>query len=391
MTRALVAAHVLPSGAPATLATALSAALATLRDHQDALADLLTAEGVHQALAGNTARASGVLDAAHRGGLPPDDFDVLRTPRSGISLTCRVAVLLPAVPTKLAGGWPKTLRGQADPACAAWLAGVLPALDRVRLRVANSGGPTADAALPAGAQIGPLDVVLDQPEVLRARLLLALPAGSSLVDDRDPAWTPGTVSLAELLTVAADLREVLAGRALRQPDLLAAATPATPGDERDTADLAARAGAARTALTEAAAAVTNASAQTDPAPMRAALIEAMASGVVLQFPPAPEPSDLSAALTAAGSELARRLAVPAPASDADPDALIADLRGLLGAGQPAVPLLTLDPATVTTAQAGLVAGDGFVKPDTGTRARLAGRRRRGPRWRRPDRGRPPGV
>ena len=360
---AVVAAHVLPSGASTELATALAQALATLQDHQDALADLLTAEGVHQALAGNTARASGVLDAAHRGGLPPDDFDVLRTPRSGISLTCRLGVLLPPAAKTLAGGWPDSPRGQADPACATWLSGVLPELGRVRLRVADADGTITDTAVPVAAGIGPIDLVLDQPEVLQARLLLTLPGGSSLVDDRDPAWSPATVALPELLTVAADLREVLAGRALRQGDLLAAATPPAPGDERDTADLAARVAAARTALTGAASAVTSAGSQDDVAPMQAALVAAMSCGVVLQFPPAPASADLLAALGSASSELARRLAVPAPPDGADADTLIAALRSLLGSGQPALPLLALDPTTVTTAQAGLAAGDGFAGND----------------------------
>jgi hypothetical protein len=120
---------------------------------------------------------------------------------------------------------------------------------------------------------------------------------------------------------------------------------------------------ARTALTDSAASVTSAAAQDDAAPMQTALISAMSCGVVLQFPPLPAVADLSAALGSAAAELARRLALPAPPDGADADTLIAALRGLLGSSQPGLPRLTLDPATVTTAQAGLAAGDGFAADD----------------------------
>ena len=118
---------------PATsaLAPVLATVLAELRDLQDALADLFTAEAVHQVLAGNTARASGVLDAAHRGGLPPEEFAVIQTPRSGSALTCRIVLVMADGHAALAGGWPVTPRGAADPALARWLAGMLPALDRI--------------------------------------------------------------------------------------------------------------------------------------------------------------------------------------------------------------------------------------------------------------------
>ena len=72
-------------------------------------------------------------------------------------------------------------------------------------------------------------MVLDHPEVIRTRIELALPAGSTVVSGPDPAWTPATVGLDELLTVAADLREVLACRALRRTDLM---SPAAAREQR---------------------------------------------------------------------------------------------------------------------------------------------------------------
>jgi hypothetical protein len=376
-----VAQAVLPTGAAASpaLAAALSSGLAVLRSQQDALADLLTAEGIHHVLAGNSDRAGAALNAAHRGGLPPDDYDVLRTPRSGASLTCRVGVLLPASGSALAGGWPSSPCGAADSSCAAWLASVLPATAAVRVRVANAAGAASAIALPAAAGLGPVDVVLDRPEVVRTRIELALPAGETVLTGRDPAWTPSTVGLDELLTVAADLREVLSARPLRSTDLLMAGATAGTADERDTADLLARLTAARSSLQQAAQAVAAAAGPLgtavaapaaggqSPAGLatalgaaRTALGAALAHGVVLQLDPVAAPADVLAVLGAATAELTRRLALPVPASGASADELGSALRGLLGANQPAVPRLLIDTGTAAVAVPGLAAGDSYL-------------------------------
>jgi hypothetical protein len=376
-----VAQAVLPTGAAASpaLAAALSSGLAMLRSQQDALADLLTAEGIHHVLTGNSDRAGAALNAAHRGGLPPDGYDVLRTPRSGASLTCRVGVLLPASGSALAGGWPSSPRGAADSSCAAWLASVLPAAAVVRVRVANAAGAVSTIALPAAAGLGPLDIVLDRPEVVRTRIELALPPGNTVLTGRDPAWTPSTVGLDELLTVAADLREVLSARPMRSTDLLMAGAAAGAADERDAADLLARLTAARSSLQQAAQAVAAAAGplgtavaapaadgQSPPSlatalgAARTALGAALAHGVVLQLDPAAAPADALAVLGAASAELTRRLDLPVPATGASADEQASALRGLLGANQPAVPRLLIDTGTAAVAVAGLAAGDGFV-------------------------------
>jgi hypothetical protein len=383
---AAVAKTVLPGAGAASpnLAAALAGALGRLREHQHALADLLTAETVHQTLSGNTARAGAVLDAAHRGGLPPQEFDVLRTPRGGTTLTCRVGVLLPAGDGALPGGWPQSPRGNADPACATWLAGVLPPLSRVRMRIADAGGAVTDAELPAGASLGPLDLVLDRPEIVRARIQLALAPHAQIVPGRDPAWTPDTLGLEELLTVAGELREALAARPLRRTDLLTAGASAGASDERDVADLANRLAAARAALQTAADRVaaasgllqtavgglaaggsTPASSGLDPvlAGARAALGAALALGLMLQLPDAATPNDHLGALGAASAELGRRLALPASAPDASADDLSAALKGLLGAGQPALPRLLVDAEAAAAAGPGLATGDGFLATD----------------------------
>jgi hypothetical protein len=386
---ATVLATVIPGGSPAQLtglAGALTGALQVLAGHQHALADLLTAEGIHHALAGNTTRASAVLDAAHRGGLPPDRFEVLTTPRSGVSVTSRIGVVLPEPETPLPGGWPDNARDRADRATSTWVAQRLPAAARIQIRVTGTDGAKTGQQVPAEARLSPLDLVLDPVPVVLARLVLALPDGTSYTPGRDPAWDPSIVTLDEVLTVAADLREVVAARALRTLDLLPATTSGqTAGaaaDERDTADLATRvsaarddAQAARAALTAAAPGLPDPAAATDPqtgqatpgpaalAAAQTALVGAMGCGVVVQLPAPPTPLDLARAIKSAGDELDRRLSGPPAAPAATADDLVAALRGLLGANQPAVPRLSVDDATAAVTGPALAAGDSFLHDD----------------------------
>ena len=365
-----VAKAVLSAGAPDALKATLTGALETLGNHRHTLADLLTAEAIHQTLHGNSSRAAAALDAASRGGMPPAEFEVLRTPRNGAALTCRLAVLLsPPPPGPLAGGWPSSPRRTADPDLAAWLAGLLPPVARIRLRVAGASGAITDAQLPAAAALGPLDVVLDQPHAVRARIQLALASGTKLVSGRNPAWTPDTVGLDELLTAAADLREVVAARALRVADLSSAGPADVATDERDAADLRARLGAARTLLQTTTTAVTKAltalEAATPPPPAalataRSAVGSVLAAGIFIDVPDPAAASDLAAALRSASAELARRLAIAAPTADASVDDVVEAMRALLGPHQPAIPRIVLGAADGTALQSGLAGGDAFL-------------------------------
>lgn len=114
---------------------ALTNALAHIRDANDALADLVLAEGVHQAVLGNYERSAGTLDAFAKGGYPPEP-EVVRTPRSGIGLTLRTAIHLPpgSVPNPLPAV-PPTPLATAEPALNAWLRAWLPDPDNVGCRV----------------------------------------------------------------------------------------------------------------------------------------------------------------------------------------------------------------------------------------------------------------
>lgn len=103
------------------------AALKALDDQYDALADLLLSESVHQLVKGNPSRSAAAMDALGGGESVPPEPDVIRTPRSGLALTHRVGVLLPAAPVNPgATGWsPVAPRAVAEPALEAWVAAQL--------------------------------------------------------------------------------------------------------------------------------------------------------------------------------------------------------------------------------------------------------------------------
>src|SRR5205814_1569371 len=124
---------------------ALAAQLSALADTVDAVADLLVAESVHQIAQGNPLRAGATLDAIARGEAPPPELEVVRTPRTGVSVTHRVGVLLaPGAPQS--APWPSAAaspRATAEPALNAWVAGLLPDPARVRCRATVTRGGTS--------------------------------------------------------------------------------------------------------------------------------------------------------------------------------------------------------------------------------------------------------
>ena len=96
-----------------------------LRDVNDAVADLVLAEGVHQAVLGNYDRSSGTLEAFTKGNHPPEP-EVIRTPRTGTGLTLRTAIHLPTTGPTNPLGTPMTPLAKADPSVNRWLAARLP-------------------------------------------------------------------------------------------------------------------------------------------------------------------------------------------------------------------------------------------------------------------------
>jgi hypothetical protein len=120
---------------PAPEEDAITAAVRHIRDVNDAVADLVLAEVVHQAVLGNYDRSAGTLDAFAKGGYPPET-DVVRTPRTGTGLTLRTVLHLPTSgPANPLPGLTMTPLALAEPAVNRWLAARLPAPASVGVRV----------------------------------------------------------------------------------------------------------------------------------------------------------------------------------------------------------------------------------------------------------------
>src|SRR5574341_583284 len=144
---------------------AITNALAHIRDINDAVADLVLAEGVYQAVVGNYDRSAGTLDAFAKGNYPPEP-EVIRTPRSGIALTLRTAIhLSPMPPANPLPGIALTPLARAEPALNGWLAGRLPKPADVGCEVSFVDRTTGTEAVPpvfiSQQQLGlhPIDLI----------------------------------------------------------------------------------------------------------------------------------------------------------------------------------------------------------------------------------------
>ena len=142
---------------------AMTDALASIRDANDAVADLVLAEGVHQAVLGNYDRSAGTLDAFAKGNYPPEP-EIVRTPRSGIALTLRSAIhLSPEPPANPLPAITLTPLARAEPALNAWLKQRLPAPDDVGCDVTFTDRVTnvEQTAFISQAQLGlhPIDLI----------------------------------------------------------------------------------------------------------------------------------------------------------------------------------------------------------------------------------------
>ena len=97
----------------------------------DALADLATAEGVHQVVQSNYDRASGTLETYSKGSFPQIP-EVTRTPRSGVGLSHRVGIHLKSGVVPNSNSNPRVL---AEPAIDEFIGHILPNLLDVACRV----------------------------------------------------------------------------------------------------------------------------------------------------------------------------------------------------------------------------------------------------------------
>ncbi len=145
---------------------AITNAVAYIRDIDDAVADLVLAEGVHQAVVGNMERSAGTLDAFAKGETPPEP-EVIRTPRSGMALTHRTAIHLPvSPPANPMAPMPLTPLAAAEPALNAWLKDRLPHPDGVGCRVVYEDrvtGPQTLFVSQADLELQPIDLLYRTP------------------------------------------------------------------------------------------------------------------------------------------------------------------------------------------------------------------------------------
>lgn len=189
--------------------------LGELDETFDAVADLLLAESVHQLVGGSPLRAGLAADAVGRGQELPAEFDVLRTPRSGVAVTHHVGFLLPAMPAGWADGRPLV---RLEPGLEAWL----------RHRLGPAASWTFDCT--SGAQVSAetlgwcaLDAVLASTDRLRVALGAELTAA-------------GEATFAAFTGLAGRLRGVTAAATPLLPGHLDPADP-TPGTGYDLDEL----------------------------------------------------------------------------------------------------------------------------------------------------------
>jgi hypothetical protein len=243
--------------------TAVISLLETIDDYADALGDVGMAEAVFQVMRGNFGRGSGLMDAISKGQRPPDP-DVIATPRGGLDLTHRIAVLLagPPIANPAWSGVATHPRAAAEPWLDAWLTTLLPDPSTVTCSVQYSDGAGSHVVDVSLLQlgIGALDclAMADAAEVaqqaeLEARILYAaaVPAGATGAKiNYQPATPPATwVSFPDFFFLVKALRTLVsAARALAPQDMTVPENDVSQAGLVNTADLSTRAAAALSSL-----------------------------------------------------------------------------------------------------------------------------------------------
>lgn len=375
-------------------AGAVSGVLDAVAGIYDGVSDGLVAEAVHQAAQGNLERAGAALGAHDRQSAPPD-LDVLRTPRDGAVLVQRVGVLLQD--DGPAPGWPRDIRGRAEPRLDTWLGTVLgpPAGWAVTARLLRADGSVEDLPPITLDQVGlgPLSLVraavrpgVGGPSELEGLIALVLRATAPALGPGDriellPEGAPGDPArgIALLLTLLEAAGKVVGSQSVSGPDFAASGATAGAGATVDAAELRSRVSQVRTSLTTAldgpsglrAAIAGGAAADLFHALLTASVFDSTALPVDVPMS-VDAATSLSAqaetvltALTAAAARFDTEFAAVAATGDpVEVDGLIAAVRILLGPGAPMLPVLTLSDAAAATAsladRAALLSGDDFA-------------------------------
>jgi hypothetical protein len=126
-----------------------------LFDLADGVADVAVAESVHQVVMGNYDRAAATMDAYAAANLPPEP-EVVRTPRSGHTITHRVGIQLRPNATANAADNPRL---QAEPCLNDWLFDRLPTAADLGVVVRLSGNPNPLFVTQADLGLAPIDLL----------------------------------------------------------------------------------------------------------------------------------------------------------------------------------------------------------------------------------------
>jgi hypothetical protein len=195
-------------------------------DIHDAVADLVMAEGVYQAVQGNYGRVASNLDAYAKGTFPPAP-EVVQTPRSGTNLTHRMGLHFePGLnPTVSPNAIPVTPRTHAEPAINKWLNGVLPDPATVICRVTyldvTDGTSKTEGVSQLQLRLQPLDLLyLVNPETQQAMTELDDYVVYYVLTTYTPRWDvdiqiqyvlkePGHVSFFEIGAMLSSLRSLM--------------------------------------------------------------------------------------------------------------------------------------------------------------------------------------
>ena len=224
-------------------ATAVEAEVAALIDVNDALADLVLAEGVHQGVLGNTERVSAVLDAGLAAAFPPEP-SVLETPVAGLTMIQRVTLHLRAglAPSFTpVTGLAATPRAMTAPAVNEFLTSMLPSpTDIVALVRWHADGIDHERAVSVfelGLQAIDLLALVKLDDAAALDILddllvghVVSSEGLGLSTELRVAHTEavtGSWTLFELGAPLSYLRSVTSSRPLRATDLMLASTAST--------------------------------------------------------------------------------------------------------------------------------------------------------------------
>jgi hypothetical protein len=329
---------------PGTDQNAILDLFKVLDDYADALGDLSISEAVFQIMRGNFGRAGTLLDAISKGQRPPSP-EVVNTPRGGIDLTHRVALLFAgnASVSSVWSGVSMRPRASAEPWIDAWLSRLMPdPVDVVCTVKYQDGGDHAVPVSLRDLDVRPQDVLAmadvsgtPQKGELELRILFAaaLPSGASnIVVDFTAAGTK--ISFPDAMFLAKSLRTLASSaRALTPQDMtVPEGNAAAAGGAVDLVDLRNRASAAvislQNDLNQLKTAILGLPGAPDP--VRTALLRTSFYGVVGSIPLTSTGADAGLADQAAAvvkglqDRLTKALAVTIATAQA------ADLTGLLG-------------------------------------------------------------